>query len=167
MPMGIDGCGAPNYALPLARLAHAYARLAVAHDEQDDTLALLRTAMITHPEMVAGEGRTDLALMRAAPGDWVAKGGAEGVQALGIRSRGLGIAIKIADGGVRALRVAVSAVIARLNLLAAARDGVIDRWREEEILNHAGQQTGRLLPVFDLGWPARVSGVDRAIEGRE
>lgn len=173
MPLGIDGCGAPNYALPLplplplARLAYAYARLAVAHDERDDALASLRTAMITHPEMVAGEGRTDLALMRAAPGDWVAKGGAEGVQALGSRSRGLGIAIKIADGGVRALRVALSAVIARLNLSAAASDGVIARWQEEQILNQADQQTGRLLPVFDLGWPVQVSGDDRPSEGRE
>lgn len=169
MPLGIDGCGAPNYALPLARLAHAYARLAVpaGNGVDEDALAALFAAMTVHPEMVAGEGRTDSLLMRAASGDWVAKGGAEGVQALGSRSRGLGIAIKIADGGVRALRVAVGAVLAQLNLAAAASDGVVARWREEAILNHAGHQTGRLLPVFDLSSPVRAAADERPVEGRE
>ncbi len=55
----------------------------------------LADAMIGHPEMVSGERRNDLALMRAGRGDWVTKIGAEGVQALGIRSRGWGIAVKV------------------------------------------------------------------------
>ena len=49
--------------------------------------------MVAHPEMVSGEHRNDLALMRAGRGDWVTKIGAEGVQAIGIRSKGMGIAI--------------------------------------------------------------------------
>ena len=40
------------------------------------------------------------ALMRAGRGDWVTKIGAEGVQAIGVRSRGWGIAVKVADGNV-------------------------------------------------------------------
>jgi L-asparaginase len=55
--------------------------------------------------MVAGEGRFDTALMAVSNGSVLAKGGAEGVQALAIAgdvlghgSPGVGIVIKIADG---------------------------------------------------------------------
>ena len=48
----------------------------------------LADAMTAHPEMVSGERRSDLALMRAGRGDWIAKIGAEGVQAIGVRSAG-------------------------------------------------------------------------------
>jgi L-asparaginase II len=102
---GTDGCSAPNYGVPLAALARGYARLA---SERDDALygrapRLLADAMMAHPEMVSGEGRNDLALMRAGRGDWVTKIGAEGVQAIGVRSAGIGVAIKVADGSKRGL----------------------------------------------------------------
>ncbi len=92
---GIDGCSAPNYAMPLANLALAFARLATA--EGDDPRfgrapARLRDAMVAHPEMVSGERRSDLLLSQAGAGDWIAKIGAEGVQAIGVRSRGWGVA---------------------------------------------------------------------------
>lgn len=153
MPCGVDGCGAPNYALPLGRLAYAYARLAAGGGDgpQAAALAGLYAAMTAHPEMVSGEGRDDLALMRAAPADWVAKGGAEGVQAIGVGSRGLGIALKIADGSRSALRVAVAAAIEQLDLLPLRRHPDLARWRDSELCNHAGRRIGRLMPVFKLG----------------
>lgn len=152
MPMGIDGCGAPIYALPPARLAYLYARLAT-HGEggaDDAALAQLSAAMTAHPEMVSGEGRTDLLLARAAPGDWIAKGGADGVQALGVHSRGLSIVIKIADGNARALRVATAEVIAQLGLMPDGDAAIIGRWREEVIRNHSGRITGTLSARFSL-----------------
>lgn len=152
MAMGIDGCGAPIYALPLARLAGLYARLASdgGATAEDAALATLFSAMTTHPEMVSGEGRTDYLLARAAPGGWVAKGGAEGLQALGIRSRGLGIVIKIGDGSARALRVATADLLARLGLLGEDSTDPVVSWKEETIRNHAGLTTGRMTAVFAL-----------------
>ena len=87
---GVDGCSAPNYAVPLSALARAFARLASATDDPDygNAPRMLADAMVAHPEMVSGEGRSDLALIQAGRGDWVAKIGAEGVQAIGVRSRG-------------------------------------------------------------------------------
>ncbi len=113
---GIDGCSAPNYAVPLASLAPAFARLATADVDPDYGRAprTLADAMIAHPEMVSGEHRSDLALMRAGRGDWVTKIGAEGVQAIGVRSRGSGIAIKVADGQKRGLYPAIVAVLEQL-----------------------------------------------------
>ena len=149
---GIDGCSAPNYAVPLDRLAYAYARLATAtRDERyGDAPAKLATAMTAHPEMVSGERRNDLILMRAGAGDWVTKVGAEGVQAIGVRSRGWGIAIKVADGNARGLHPATVAVLDQLGLLDAARAKALAPWRDPVIRNYRGVVTGRVEPRVEL-----------------
>ncbi|MEO8847133.1 MAG: asparaginase [Casimicrobiaceae bacterium] len=146
---GTDGCSAPNYAVPLARLAHAYARLAVAH-EDSPALANLASAMNAHPEMVSGLQRSDLALMQAGRGDWVTKIGAEGVQALGIRSRGIGIAIKVADGSTRGLHPATIAVLEALDLVDAEARQVLAQWSHPVLSNFRGLQTGRIEPAVAL-----------------
>ena len=66
-------------------------------------------------------------------------------------SRGLGIALKIADGSRSALRVAVAAAIEQLDLLPLRRHPDLARWRDSELCNHAGSRIGRLMPVFELG----------------
>ncbi len=150
---GIDGCSAPNYAVPLAALARAYARLADGRDDATYGAAprALAEAMTRHPEMVSGERRSDLALMTAGRGDWVAKIGAEGVQAVGVRSHGLGIAVKIADGQKRGLAPAVIAVLDQLGLLDAAARDVLAAWREPSLTNYRGLVTGdvRATVVLD------------------
>ena len=108
IPLGVDGCSAPNFALPLYNLALAYARLADPQGkppEFDPPLREIVAAMIAHPEMVSGPGRFDTALMQAYPGRVIAKGGAEGMLAAallpgatGADSPALGLALKISDG---------------------------------------------------------------------
>ena len=146
---GIDGCSAPNYALPLARLAHAYARLATAGADVP-ALANLASAMTSHPEMVSGERRSDLALTQAGRGDWVTKIGAEGVQALGIRSRGLGIAIKVADGNTRGLHPATVAVLDALGVVDADARKSLAQWASPVQVNFRGLVTGRIEPAVIL-----------------
>jgi L-asparaginase II len=150
--MGIDGCSAPNYALPLSRLAYAFARLARPDNDPDfgDTPARLATAMRTHPAMVSGQRRNDLALMTAGGGDWVTKVGAEGIQAVGVTSRGLGIAIKVADGNARGLHPATVAVLDALGLLDGARRKLLEPWASPSIRNYRGTLTGRIEPVVSL-----------------
>jgi L-asparaginase II len=145
----IDGCSAPNYGVPLARLAFAYARLASERVDAQFGPAprLLADAMTAHPEMVSGEGRNDLAYMRAGRGDWVTKIGAEGVQAVGVRSAGLGIAIKVADGAKRGLHPATVAVLDQLGLLDADQRAALAGWREPTVRNYRGIATGRVVPA--------------------
>ncbi len=144
---GIDGCSAPNYAVPLASLALAFARLAARHDDAVYGRAPreLADAMTAHPEMVSGERRSDLALMRAGRGDWVAKIGAEGVQGIGLRGAGIGIAVKISDGNKRALRPVVAAVLDALLLLDARSRAELAAWFEPPLHNHRGIVTGRIV----------------------
>ena len=157
---GVDGCSAPNYAVPLSALARAFARLASAAVDPDygNAPRMLADAMVAHPGMVSGEGRSDLALMQAGRGDWVAKIGAEGVQAIGIRSRGIGIAVKVGDGQSRGLIPSVVAVLDQLGLLDDAARQALAPWGRRPIRNYRGTQTGEIRPAFALGGPAPRSG---------
>ena len=150
---GIDGCSAPNYAMPLFSLAQGFARLAVA--EGDDARfgrapARLRDAMAAHPAMVSGEGRSDLALTRAGRGDWIAKIGAEGVQGIGIRSRGLGIACKVADGGRRGLVPAAVAVLDQLGVLDDERRLALAPLARVTLRNYRELPTGEVRAAVRL-----------------
>ncbi|HEV2221186.1 MAG TPA: asparaginase [Casimicrobiaceae bacterium] len=153
---GIDGCSAPNYAVPLSALARAFARLASATDDPEYGRAprTLANAMVAHPEMVSGEGRSDLALTQAGRGDWVAKIGAEGVQAIGVRSHGIGIAVKVADGQARGLLPSVVAVLDQLGLLDDAARGVLASWGRRPIRNYRGTEVGAIRPAVLLEGPA-------------
>ena len=152
LKMGIDGCSAPNYAMPLSRLALSFARLAQdgSDSEYGDAPATLHAAMTAHPELMSGTGRTDVAFMQSAPGDWVAKIGAEGVQAIGIRSAGLGIAVKLADGNARALCTATIAVLQQIGLLPNPEDSPLAAWVRPQARNYAGIRTGETRAVFRL-----------------
>jgi len=155
----IDGCSAPNYAVPLSALARAYARLATAERDTayGDAPRRLADAMMAHPEMVSGARRSDLALMQAGRGDWITKIGAEGVQAIGVRSHGLGIAIKVADGQKRGLYPAIVAVLDALGLLDAEGREALAALGRRTVRNYRGLVTGEVEPAVVLDKPARPS----------
>jgi L-asparaginase II len=144
---GIDGCSAPNYALPLERLALAYLQLATSTEPAPSAL---RYAMTRHPDLVSGTARVDLALAQAGGGDWVVKAGADGVQAIGVRSRGLGIAIRIADGSLRARHVVTVEVLRQLRLLPDPLPAPLAAHERPALVNLAGQVVGALVPLFTL-----------------
>jgi L-asparaginase II len=109
--IGIDGCSAPNFAIPMRNAALGIARL-MQPDDLSPTRAeqcrIIVTAMTSHPDMVGGPDSFDTHLMQATNGRILAKGGAEGYLILGIPAGGrgpnspaLGITIKIADGDSR------------------------------------------------------------------
>jgi L-asparaginase II len=152
LKMGIDGCSAPNYAMPLSKLARAYARLAsgTADSEFGESFAHLADAMTAHPELVSGTGRNDLAFMRAGRGDWVTKVGADGVQAVASRSRSQGFALKIADGNKAALFAATVAVLDQLGWLDAAQREELSPWRAQTIRSVRGAPVGERNPVFRI-----------------
>ncbi len=152
MPWGVDGCSAPNYAVPLSGLARAFARLAAADDDGmfGPAPRKLADAMTAHPEMVSGEGRNDLAYMRAGRGDWVTKIGAEAIQAIGVRSRGIGIVVKVADGAKRALHPATVAVLDQLGLLDDAQRTELSAWGQPVLRNYRGTVTGAVRPLVAI-----------------
>ena len=150
--MGTDGCSAPNLAVPLSGLALAYARLAAgaASPVAGPALARLSQAMRQHPDLVSGTGRHDEAFMRMGRGDWVSKTGADGVQALGSVSRGIGVAIKIADGSRQALTAATVAVLDQLGWLDDSQRKALAPWQAATLLSVKGEPVGARRAVFKL-----------------
>lgn len=149
---GIDGCSAPNYALPLRSLAQAFARLTLPAPDPVYGEAPLRIAraMSRHPELVSGQGRNDLTLMRAGRGDWVSKVGADGVQALASFSRGIGIAAKAADGQLPPLMAALVAALEQLGWLDAQSRAGLAALIPAPLKNAAGIEVGDLRAVLRL-----------------
>ena len=109
--IGIDGCSAPNFALPLRNTALAFARLCQPDglsEKRADACHIISKAMLTYPDIIGGPDNFDTDLMQAAEGRVICKGGAEGFQAFGIMpgaikpgSSGLGVAFKISDGDLK------------------------------------------------------------------
>ncbi|MBX3653583.1 MAG: asparaginase [Ramlibacter sp.] len=152
LQMGIDGCSAPNYAMPLSALARSYARLATgARDaELGESFEQLAQAMTAHPELVSGTARSDEALMRAGRGDWVSKVGADGVQVVASRQRGEALALKISDGNKPALYAATVEALEQLGWLDDTQRGELAPWRAADILNVRGARVGERRAVFRL-----------------
>ncbi len=149
--VGVDGCSAPCFALPLRSAALAFARLAGGHT---DGLRRVAHAMLDFPEMVAGEGRIDTDVMRAVPGRLVSKGGAEGYHGMGlIRPAGSawGIAIKIADGdGKRGGHPAIIEVLRQLDVLDDAALAQLHSYHTWPVTNHRGLAVGEVRANFHL-----------------
>jgi L-asparaginase II len=108
---GVDGCTTVCFALPLTAMALAYARFGVS---DDSSARRLREAMTAHPWLVAGTGRLCTELMAAAPGSVIAKIGAEGVYSAALPAAGLGIALKVESGEMRAAGAALVGVLRQL-----------------------------------------------------
>jgi L-asparaginase II len=143
LPHAIDGCGMQTFAVPLARLADAFGRLAGGGlgpaGEQ------LATAMTSHPELVAYDGALDTELMRAHPG-LVAKIGAEGVLGIGLPG-GRGAALKVLDGAMRGLDTAALLLLDE-RLGVELSGAVIDELREAPVVNSRGERVGRAEAAF-------------------
>jgi L-asparaginase II len=159
--VAVDGCSASVFGVPLAAMARAYARLAAARAEGDDrerALDRIRAAMTRHPWAVGGEGRLSTALMERGgergAGRMVAKGGAEGLECVGLPARRAGVALKCEDGQARAVGPATLAVLELLGELDAPALERLHEFRRPIVHNHAGLEVGSLEAVVQVLAPA-------------
>ncbi|NMA67596.1 MAG: asparaginase [Clostridiaceae bacterium] len=150
--IGTDGCGLPIFLLPVKKMALSYARLIqYAKDkssEYHNTCKTIFEAMNEHPEMVAGTKEFCTELMQVTKAKLIAKIGAESVYCLGIKDRNLGVCIKIADGGERAIFPVVMELLLELNVLDGIEYEKLKHWHKTELLNHRQEHVGDILPVF-------------------
>lgn len=143
--IGVDGCSAPNYALPLYNMALMYAKLMASQDDIPKRIVL---TYARNPEMIAGEGRFDTDLMRVTRGRILAKVGAEGIQCLGIDvPTPMGMAIKVVDGSWRAVPAIAIAVLEKLQLLSASEVAALSDYGNVALRNHRGLEVGKIEPV--------------------
>ena len=145
MPVAIDGCGIPVYAVPLRNAALSFLRLATLNGvsaEDAAALRIVRDAMMAFPEYVSGTGEFDARLMEAGGGSIVCKAGAEGVHGVGVLAPGLGLVCKVLDGTARARGPAVLALLKSLGALSAAQLTKLADLERPIVYNRAGRAVG-------------------------
>ena len=148
---GIDGCSAPNHALPLYNMALGYARMVTPNAVPREKAQAYNTvvmAMLEHPDYVAGEGRFDTVLSRSPGEKIVFKAGAEALECFSFLERKQGAAVKIVDGAKRALFPFSIELLYKLG--ARARQEELDDFHRPVINNWRGLEVGRIEPGFEI-----------------
>lgn len=168
--LGVDGCSAPNFAVPLFNAALGMAHLCDPRTLSESRAAACRkitSAMTTHPEMVSNYGEFDCELMKVGEGRIVTKRGAEGFQIIGLMpavygENGVGIAFKVTDGDASRMndelefssRVRPATTLEILRQLKVLDEGQLQSLAKfgptKQIKNHRGILTGESHPLFQL-----------------
>jgi L-asparaginase II len=149
-PMGIDGCGLPAPTMPLLQLGLATARFANPIDLPDyraQAIYRLHEAITNEPLYIAGHGSVVSELNEITKGAVLAKTGAEGVVTAALSERGLGIALKIADGSNRARSVALLAILDHLGALSDEEKDKLHTHITPTLVNSRGLAVGEIRPA--------------------
>lgn len=170
--IGIDGCSAPNFAIPLSSMALAYAKLInpkeyFVADERgltqiDSKVGLIETcerivsAKMKYPKYVGGSVRLDTKIMQALPNKIVCKVGAEGVWSAGILpcekwEKGLAIALKIEDGNdYRARPVVAIELLRQLEIMTDEAEDLLSEFSPMILKNRMEKEVGEVVADFKI-----------------
>jgi L-asparaginase II len=139
--VGVDGCGAPIFAVSMTGLAAAFRSMVLAGPGSPERT--VADAMRTYPDWTSGSLRPERRLMEAVPG-LLLKSGAEGVEGFALADGRAG-AFKMEDGAARARPVVSVALLRALG--AAAEPGVdvaaLDRAGHVDVLG-GGEPVGEI-----------------------
>jgi L-asparaginase II len=170
--LGIDGCSAPNFAVPLYNAAYGFARYCDPGELSEMRASACRkvtSAMSSFPEMASGYGEFDEQLMKVGEGRIITKRGAEEYQIVGLLpgvlspdAPGIGIALKVSDGDAsrmgdhlestnRVRPAVVIEILRQLGVLSPKQEQDLAPFGpEKSITNHRGLVTGKSHPIFKL-----------------
>jgi L-asparaginase II len=148
VPPGVDGCGAPLFAVSLTGLARAFGTLVRA--EPGSPERRVADAMRANPNWTSGRRRPDSRVVRSVPG-LLLKSGAEGVEGLALAD-GRAAAIKVDDGD-HARRVRIPATVALLRLLGADDAPGTDRAALDDLARPLLYGGGRVVGEVQVALP--------------
>ncbi|MBM4194121.1 MAG: asparaginase [Gemmatimonadetes bacterium] len=140
--LGVDGCGVVVMGLPLDRMALAYGRWAQAIATGDEIPSRTAAAIAAHPHLLGGTDRFDTILIEETNGAVISKVGAEGVHCAAVPGLGLGVAIKVEDGSLRAQHIAILTALQAVGALPAVLPPRLADWLEKPVKNTRGDVVG-------------------------
>ena len=126
----VDGCGVPVHALPMVKLAQGYARM-------------------SKPELL-GERRGAAARRVTRAMTAFGKSGAASFYGIGLKDRGIGIAVKLEDGCSEFMPGVVMKVLTDLGVISQQEQEKLGACWEPNIYNHHNQVVGRKEIDFSL-----------------
>jgi len=144
MPIAVDGCGVTVMALPLTAMALAYSRWGQAVEVGDELPARTAAAIRSHPFLLGGTDRFDTVMIEETDGRVISKVGAEGVHSITVPAMGLGIAVKVEDGALRAQHIAVIRALQMVGALPEELTPRLAEWGFKAIRNTRGEVVGEI-----------------------
>ena len=148
LEIGVDGCSAPTFRLPLVGIATAFARLsnpAGLTPERRRHARRLTDAAARYPAHIAGNHeRIDTDLVRISGGRLFPKIGAEAVYAVGLVGGDRALALKLDDGDRRGLHALLTELLDAHGFLASGERDALERWMQRATFNRAGLEVGRI-----------------------
>lgn len=156
--VGVDGCGVPVFGMPISAMATLFARLSRPErlGHLGPLAARCMAAMRAEPYLVAGRDRTDTAVMQEVDGV-VVKSGAEALACAALLGPGLGVAVKIADGGSRASGPALIHALFQLGVVSERQLARLDRFARRPVIGGGGR-VGDVVADFHLHRPRSRTG---------
>ena len=157
--IGIDGCGVPVHAMPLYKFAQGYARMSnpkVLGQARQKYAEKITKVMTEHPHMVGGRNHNDFTteLMQEFGDKLFCKFGANGFFAIGIKGKGIGIAIKMEDGLEKNIPIVVLETLRQIGELTDEEVTSAESLNSVksciEINDSMGNTVGRRVPHFSL-----------------
>lgn len=149
----IDGCGVPVHALPLYRFAQGYARMSIPDlfpAGRAQAVRRITGAMTANPYMVAGAERICTYLMERFGDRLFCKSGASAFYAIGLKGRGIGIAVKLEDGASSLIPYVLLRVLNAMGVISADELAGLTEYQDMNIYNNHHTPVGRTELVFHL-----------------
>jgi L-asparaginase II len=156
----VDGCSIPAYAIPMDKLALAFARLVAGDGLTPQRAAAARRlvdAVTAEPFMIAGTGRFDTEALELFGRRLFLKSGAEGVYCAAFPDLGFGLALKCDDGNGRASETLMAAAIEAFLPLSVAERAAFAGRLAPSVSTRAGVRVGEVRPVDGLAATLRAS----------
>ncbi len=144
--VGVDGCGAPLFAVSLRALATVFSLVARGRNAtgEDADVARLAAAIQSNPWAIDGPGRANTVVIEEL--GLLCKGGAEGVIAMG-STDGTAVAMKSLDGSHRITSLVALELLARAGSITHADADRVSALVTEQVLG-GGVPVGHIRVAF-------------------
>jgi len=156
--IGIDGCGVPVFGVPGDAMAKSYQRMAAPDliPEKSYREAASRMVGLMHKHSELIRGRDYICSLLNTHENIVAKGGAAGVYAFGLKRQRLGVMFKLYDGTESSWQIIAAEILRQLEI-EDCRDMIeklettdLIGFTRREIRCMSGEIVGEMKPVFKL-----------------
>ena len=153
--MGVDGCGMPVHAMPIYKFAQGLARMSKPETIGDEAISKavnrITNAVTTYPEMVDGTGGFTTELMQVFGDRLFCKSGANAFYAVGIKDKGIGIAMKMDEARSNIVPIAILETLVQIGVITRDEAELLPSYKPEIILrNHKKEEIGKVVAEFVL-----------------
>jgi len=151
--IGLDGCGVPVHAMPMYKFAQGYAKMSkpeLLEEKYSKAVSRITTAMINHPEMVDGTAGFTTELMQKFGERLFCKSGANAFYAVGIKDKGIGIAMKMDGGRSDIVPMAILETLVQIGVITEDEAELPSYSRIIHKKNHKNELIGKTVTEFIL-----------------